>query len=432
MPDSLKTHKNDGAFYQDNNLEMTIRSFLIQLMLKRQKGFFDKLEEFEKTQYWSESELRAYQQEKLRKLMKHAYETVPFYKELFDNKRLKPNDIKKIEDLQKLPVLDKETLRSNRERLISTDMNEKSYFRRTGGSTGVPLSIANNYSAAIIEQALFYRFLRWMGYEWGDEIIEFWGEPVVEPFTLSLKKRISRAIHNKTFVSTFSVNEEVLFNFASRITKFPPKILRGYASSIYLLALKSLELGVKIKLNAVSATAEKLFPFQRDKIRNAFGENIFDQYGCGETNSLAFECERHKGFHVASEHVVLETLDEKRQSSSSGKVAITNLDDYAMPIIRYNNGDVARWASGKCSCGRHSPLLVEIEGRVSDFIEGLNGNKVHAEFFAHILGGLDIATKYSIKEFRVVQEKIDKLRIEFVTEDDLCRKDKQIFGRNRS
>jgi len=404
-----------------------MRSFIVKQMFRRQKGFFEKLEEFENTQYYSEVELQTYQEEKLRKLVKHAYETVPFYRKLFDKKKLKSDDIRKIDDLQKIPVLDKETLRSNRERLMSTDINEKIYFRRTGGSTGVPLSIANNYSASVVENVLFYRFLRWMGYQWGDKRLIFWGEPLVESFISRFKKRVSRIIYNEPFVSTFKVNDNLLSNLVLRIKKSPPKILRGYVSSIYLLALKSLELGVKMKLNAVSPTAEKLFKFQRDKIKEAFGENIFDQYGCGETNSIAFECEKHKGLHVASEHVILELLDERNQGGNRGKVVITNLDDYAMPIIRYENDDLACWSDEKCSCGRNLPLLKGIEGRLSGFIQGPNGNKVHGEFFTHIFDGLDIAEKYSIKEFRIVQEEIDKLRIEFVTKDNLDKKDEKVI-----
>ena len=404
-----------------------MRSFLVKLALKRQKGFFEKLEEFEKSQYWSKAEIQAYQEEKLQKLIKHAYETVPFYRGLFNRKKLKPNDIKKISDLEKMPILGKETFRNNCKKIRSTGINERCYFRRTGGSTGVPLSIANNVSSIIIEHALYYRYLRWIGYQWGGSILKIWGEPVVESNLSKLRGRISRFVHNYTFVSTFNVNEKNLLNLVMRIKNKPPLVMRGYTSSIYLLALNFLDLKMKIKLNAVSPTAEKLFKFQRKKMIEAFGENIYDQYGCGETNSIAFECEKHEGLHVASEHTILEIVDKKNQVSNKGKVIITNLDNYAMPIIRYENGDMASWADRKCSCGRNLPLLKEIDGRVCEFIEGTNKNKVHGEFFTHIFDGLRLSEKYRIKEFRVVQKQIDKIIIEFVTEDNLDKKDVKII-----
>ncbi|MDR4498077.1 MAG: hypothetical protein MRK02_09195 [Candidatus Scalindua sp.] len=404
-----------------------MRSFIVRQMMRRQNGLLEKLAELEKTQYYSEDEIKNYQEEKLQRLIKHTYESVPFYKELFDKQRLRPDDIKRIDDLEKIPVIDKETLRSNRERLLSTNIQEKISTRRTGGSTGVPLSLVSNHKECIITNALYYRFLRSMGYRWGDKILLFWGERVVESFVAKYKKKISNVIYNLHFVSTFSVNDRVLSNLISSLQKSPPKILRGYASSVNLLALKALDYGLKIELEAVTTTAEKLFKFQRDKIEDAFGKNVYDQYGCGETFSIAFECEMHNGMHIASEHVVLDLVDDKGNKSSRGNVIITNLDNYAMPIIRYKNGDTASFASLICSCKRKTPLLKEIEGRVSDFIEGHNGNKVHAEFFTHIFGGLKLAARYSIKEFRVVQEKIDKLRIEFVTEDDLSKRDEKII-----
>ena len=359
---------------------------------------------------------------------KEEFNDIDFvYRELFDNEKLKPDDIKTMEDLAKIPVLDKETFRSNREKLISTDTNKQLFYSRTSGSTGVPLNIANDHNVLIADEALFYRFLRWIGYGFGDTRIEFWGGHVIETPISRFKKKIKMIINNTTFIDTYSVNDNLLSDLVMRMKNSPPKLLRGYTSSIYLLALKSLELGIKVKLNAVSATAEKLFKFQRDKICEAFGENIFDQYGCGETCSIAFECEKHKGLHVASEHVILETLDEINQKSNRGKVVITNLDNYAMPIIRYENGDEACWAEDNCPCGRGLPLLKEINGRVYDFILGVNKKKVHTGFFAGLFNELDFAKKYHIKEFRIVQETINKLRIEFVTEDNLDKMDEKLI-----
>ncbi|MCP4367658.1 MAG: phenylacetate--CoA ligase family protein [Deltaproteobacteria bacterium] len=405
-----------------------MRSFIVQQLMRRQNGLFEKIAELEKTQYYSENEIKSYQEEKLQRLIKHAFESVPFYKELFEKHRLRPDDIKGIDDLEKIPIIEKETLRSNRERLLSTNVHGEIYTRRTGGSTGVPLSLFADSETNAVAWGLYYRFLRSLGYKWGDRILIFWGEPVVESFFAKQKSKISNAIFNNNFISTFKVNDQLLSKLISGIQKSPPKILRGYASSIYLLALKVLDYGLKIELNAVTTTAEKLYKFQREKIEEAFGNNVYDQYGCGETYSLAFECNRHNGLHVASEHVILELVDDKGEKGDHGNVIITNLDNYAMPIIRYGNGDLANWSPLKCDCKENTPLLKEVEGRFSDFIEGQNGNKVHAEFFTHIFGGLKLAERYSVKEFRIVQEKIDKLRIEFVTEEDLSKGDEKIIN----
>lgn len=403
-----------------------MRSFLIKQMLCRQKGLIEKLEEFDRTQFYSKVELEAYQEEKLQLLIKHAYGSVPFYRDIFDKNKLKPSDIRKIDDLQKLPVLEKEVLRSNVDKLLST-VNSNFRMRTTGGSTGVPLTIANSYDAGIIESALYFRYLRWLGYEWGDRILQLWGEHPLESKMKKYRKRLRRNLYNTTFYNTYLLNTKIYDEIIQRLVTVPPKVIRGYASSIYYLASNVLEHGLKLQINAVSTTAEKLFKFQRNIIEKAFGKNIFDQYGCGETNSIAFECEKHNGLHVASEHVVLEIVNDCGQSSERGNVIVTNLDNYAMPLIRYKNGDIASRSQVICDCKRELPLLKEIEGRVYDFIEGPDGRKIHAGFFDDIFLDLDIGRKYSVKEFRVVQENINRLAVEFVTENDLLKSDEKII-----
>jgi phenylacetate-CoA ligase len=125
--------------------------------------------------------------------------------------------------------------------------------------------------------------------------------------------------------------------------------------------------------------------------------------------------------------VILELLDDKNEAVSSGKVIITNLDNYAMPIIRYENGDLARLSDKQCSCQRGAPLLKEIQGRVYDVIEGLNGRKVHTGFLDEIFLELGLAEKYQVKELRIVQERIDKLRFEVVADDKFKKEDEMII-----
>jgi phenylacetate-CoA ligase len=404
-----------------------VRKYLFEKTLFRQRGMSEKVEEFDKTQFLPRSELEAYQEEKLRSLIRHAYEFVPFYKELFDKLKLRPSDMRTLGDLTKLPILDKETLRKNYSRLLSSHAGEKVYTRTTSGSSGVPLSISVSRLSSVIEDALFFRGLRWTGYDWGDKILLLWGEHPIESVTTRLRKKIGRILLNKDFINTYEVNEASLLQIIDRLMHRPPRILRGYTSSIYNLAVCASTHGLKVEVPAISTSAEKLYLYQRHKIVESFGNNLFDQYGCGETCSIAFECEMHAGLHVCSEHVIMELVNADGESGNRGSVVITNLDNYAMPLIRYSNGDDARWATNRCNCKRTLPLLDEIEGRFYDFIEGINGNKVHAGFIDELFLNLNLGTKYFIREFRVVQERLDKLRLEFVTEQEIGRDDKKII-----
>ena len=411
----------------DSNIR-SMRSFLMRLALKKNSGILTKLEEFEKTQFYSEAELEYYREEKLRSIVTHAYNTVPFYKDLFDKNKIRPKDIRHVSDLKKMPVITKQIVRDNYKRMLSDSCAGRIRVRQTGGSTGTPLTISYCKNAFFTEVALQYRFLKWLNYEWGDEILMFWGEQVFESAFSKLKSKVGNYLYNRKFVSTFKVDDFSLAAMINNLERRPPKILRGYASSLYLLALKCLELDFKKRLNAVTTTAEKLFDFQRSEIEKAFGPNIFNQYGCDETNSLAHECEQHNGLHVASEHVIIELLGENGSETETGHVVLTNLSNYAMPLIRYKNEDVARWSKKNCTCKRNSPLLEEIEGRVSNFVQGPNGRKVHAEFFTHIFRDMGLFEKCEIKEFRVVQKKVDRLSIEFCTPREINNKDKNTIN----
>ena len=406
-----------------------MRSSLFKLNLMRKRGFLDQLEMLEKSQYWSDAEMMAYREDRLQRIIRHAYETVPFYREMFDERGLQPGDIRRINDLQKLPVIEKETLRRRQSELLSSSCQEKTMAGTTSGSTGVPLTIVNNATAINFDSALYYRFLRWSGYRWGDEMLLLLAVRPSSSPAASLKKRLSRWINNMRFYSAFDLNDELYADIIKRMRKSPPGVLRGYASAVYDLACRFEDRGISIPLKAVSCTAETLYDFQRATIENAFGKNIFDQYGCGETNSIAFECEQHKGLHVASEHVILEILGDDGQPSRQGNVVVTNLDNYAMPIIRYSVGDQATWHHEQCDCGRNLPLLEKIDGRIYDLIQTPNGNKVHGSFFHEetCFFRLDLSKKYGVREYRVVQNEIDKLTIEFVTDKELSPEDKAIL-----
>ena len=122
--------------------------------------------------------------------------------------------------------------------------------------------------------------------------------------------------------------------------------------------------------------------------------------------AIAYECEAHLGLHSCAEHCLLEIVDSYGrpvEGDETGEVVITDLDNVAMPFIRYKNGDLARWASGKCPCGRELPLVKEVIGRVSDMIYGAAGQKVHGEFFTHLLEQLEWPAKFKVAQYQVVQ-----------------------------
>jgi phenylacetate-CoA ligase len=150
---------------------------------------------------------------------------------------------------------------------------------------------------------------------------------------------------------------------------------------------------------AISSTTETLLPMYRKLIEETFRAPMYDQYGCGETHSIAFECGEHMGLHITSEHVFVQTNND-----DMGELIITNLDNYAMPIIRYENGDRIKLSKDNCSCGRKLPLISQIIGRTADSIVLKDGSEVHGVFFTDILNELRSFNLEFMNRFQVYQK----------------------------
>ena len=369
------------------------------------------------SQWWSRTHLENYRNEKLRKLINHCYENVPYYNDLFKLNRINPTDINTIDDLYKIPILTKELIRENREKLIS---NSKLNFHngssgRTGASTGSPLIFYRDSFSDQIAWLSFLRFYRWMGYEWGEKSVWLWGAPVIR---VAKKQRLYIKIANwlqSSYVKqiyrfdAFKMDDIKLHKYIRNIRRINPKILRGYVSALVKLARFCREYGYNdILPKAVTTTAEMLHNRDRMILENQFNCKVFDHYACGECLGMAFECEKHEGLHVTDEHCVIEFVDknnERVRPGDKGKLILTDLDNYVMPFIRYENGDVGSYKKERCGCGRGLSMINPIEGRVSDLIIGAGGMVVHGEYFTHLLGESGWYEKYGLTNFEVVQRK---------------------------
>jgi phenylacetate-CoA ligase len=394
-----------------------MKKFIAQRFFFLKKGLNEKINELKKTEYFSEEEIINYQERKLEKLINHSYKNVPYYRDIFFEYRLTPNDIRTIKDLQKLPILGKEDVQNNVERLKAENIKPE-FSSTTSGSTGKPLTIYYDYLNKIIEIALMERFNNNIGYNKGDRQLLFWGGHT-NTYVDKIKLFLKQIIYNYKLINTYKMSENILEKIAIELTKSPPKNLRGYTSAIYLLAKKMEVLGLYANIDSISVTAEQLFDYQRKAIENHLGTNIYDQYGCGETNSIAFECSEHKGLHHAFEHSILEIVDDFGNPSETGNVVITNLDNFSMPLIRYKNGDIASLSSKKCSCGRNSILIKKIEGRSYDSIIGLNGKIAHGGFFDDVLLDTGFIRSFNIKNIIIIQTEPDELTIEYDTNDNI-------------
>jgi len=384
------------------------------------------LKELEESQWWSQNELRDLQDKKLRALVKHAYDNVPYYHRIFTERALSDKDIQSIEDLKKLPILTKNDIRNNFDQLTAS--NYKKYrplLNATSGSTGEPLRYYITMDTISINWAGTFRGWRWAGYKLGDKRVTFGGFSLIPSKSPSLRNHLRWSIERTFPLSAVSLNIEKMALYAKKLRKYKPRFIYGYPSSICVFADYLKELGTNyIHPIAIFTTAEVLLPHYRQRIEDSFNCRVIDCYGCYDGGPQAIECMANNDYHITAEKSVIEVVDEDGilvPPGVSGEVLTTDLHNYAMPFIRYAVGDRGALSEEECSCGRGLPLMKSIQGRTTDQITFSNGVKISGP-------ALTLAFKNCrIKQYQVVQEEKDKLIIKLVRIAGYSDKDSEHF-----
>ncbi len=362
----------------------------------------------DKSQWWSPEELKEYQNEKLRALVKHAYTNVPYYHDLFNERKLTPDDIRTTDDLLKLPVLTKEIIRKNfPHRIVAKSIPKKQMmFQGSSGSTGEPLQYYITKDAYSFNVACVLRGWSWTGFSLGDKYIKISQNP-----RQGLINKIQDRIHQCQYVHSQSLTPQNIIDIVGVIRRSRAKLIRGYPSTLYVLSEYIKEKGIDdIKPFAVTTTGEILFPYMRNLIESQFHCDVFDAYS-GEGGANVSECSTHETYHISAEYAFTELIDngERIQSEGRGEVVSTNLWNYAVPFIRYNVKDVAVLKNKKCSCRRGLPVLEKIEGRDSDILTTPSGKRLIVHYFTGYFEWVDTVT-----QFQVVQDTIDKITLRLV------------------
>jgi phenylacetate-CoA ligase len=375
----------------------------------------------QKTQWYAPQQLQELQNNKLRALIKHAYENVPYYRRIFDQRGLTVNDIQTINDLPKLPVLTKTDIQKNFHDIVATNLYKwKPVLSATGGSTGEPLRYYITKDAASINWAGMFRGWGWAGYRLGDKRINVGGSSMVSK-NQNIQKTIRLFAERTSQISTLNVSERRLDSYTRKILRNKPKYIYGYTSSIYMIAEYIINQGINaILLKGIFTTSEMLTPYFRNTIEKAFNCKILDCYGCYDGGPQALECPSHEGYHLSAEKAIMEFLDEEGNAvhfGQPGEIVVTDLHNYAMPFIRYKVGDIGVPAKEMCSCGRGLPLMKSLEGRKLDFIALPNGSKVRGSDLIDLfykLGREQIKELPTISKFQIVQNRMDELVVRII------------------
>jgi phenylacetate-CoA ligase len=217
-------------------------------------------------------------------------------------------------------------------------------------------------------------------------------------------------------LDSFDMTNEKMFDYYRQFQKYRPKIIIAYANSIYLFARFLKENNLRpVKLNGIISSAEKLSADKRKLIEEVFGCRVFDRYGSREVGLIASECEEHEGMHINMDGVFVEFIRNGKpcKENEPGNITVTDLYNYAMPLIRYDTGDIGSFTDKKCSCERGFPLMNCVEGRTADFII-INEKMIHGEYFTHLFYGVR-----GIKQFQLIQETENYIIVRIVKDKDL-------------
>jgi phenylacetate-CoA ligase len=375
------------------------------------------------SEHWSKEELQIYRDGKLRRLIAHCYQNVRYYRDVMDREKITPEDIQSAADLVKLPLLTKETVRMHRNELLASNIKQMAVsWSKTGGTTGEPMQICRNVECSAWESMCYERGLRWGGVGPETPIIKLFGGSLgIEKE--SLIKKLGTQIRGDLFLPAFELRADTAPTFFSRIRRSKYRFLRGYASAIYRLARLAEEMGETIQFDAVFPTAELLLPDWEDTIRKVFACHVLPYYGSGEVRSLGYYRPDSSGYFIPEEHVIMEILQRNGsvQLSGDGGFVITDLDNYAMPIIRYVNGDAGKVCD---SCDSVLPVsrIERLDGRYNSLLMTDTGDLISGAIGPHIFRHVP-----SVRTYRIIQETPLDIIINVVPESSYSTKDENLI-----
>lgn len=352
-----------------------------------------------RSQWWSRDELQAFQWAELSKLIRIAASSTPYYQDLFKGIGLQPGDVKSWEDFRRIPILRREDVVQNKERLASTTVARSGLLpHATGGSSGVPVRFYRTWESFDWRTACTRRAYGWADYAPGEKSLYLWGAPVgKQAFAAKWRTKLANGLMRSVVIPTFAQNDAVWQRVAECYRGLQPKFLIGYASSLFRFSRYVADRGLSLPApKAVISAAEGLGAKERAFISETLRTPVFNTYGSREFMSIGGECDSHSGMHINAENILVET--ESPEPDEASPLLITDLHNDGTVFLRYFIGDVGTLSSRKCGCGRALPLLESIQGRTLDTLRLANGRNVTGLFFHHILKDIPEVVSYQVKQ----------------------------------
>ncbi len=393
----------------------------------RGRNFLASLEEGRQNQSLDPDSLRSLRERKLKALLRHACETVPFYRRMFNLNGIKSEDIRSLDDLASLPLLTKEEILQEPESFVSSQPRTRPQPFRTSGSSGIPLVFSQDQDSITAGLVCRTRTLEAWGIKQGERYLKFHGggldSRLFPGITTVFKQRVIAPLEdrlmNRRFASAFGMNAQELDSLWEMMRRFRPRYIFGYPAAVEVLAGHILECGYDgrgLGLELVVCMGEIVFESQKALFREAFGCPTAEEYGAAEVGVMAYSYPCGE-IHCMDDYLILEVLKKSTQDRA-GEVVVTHLENWASPLIRYKLLDMAVPGRNEPSCpdGIAFSVLENITGRQFDMIHLPDGAVVHGMYFDAVMRKIAGVKRYQVTqlerggfEFRLVLDSPDLL-----------------------
>jgi len=335
--------------------------------------------------------IEAFQAKRLEKLLQHAYQTTPYYRELFKTET---------PDISHIPPLEKQDIREHLAKLCSTVFTaEQRIENATGGSTGTPLTFYQDRNYWNQRNLSVYYFDRWAGWKFGEPQLIIWGAPTDLEDDGHWKHRLGNFWRNQYWLNGFHLTDAAMLAMFEQMNQDLPQTILAYPSSLYQFATFLSDNGLfpKWKLKGIISSAEMLHPHYRALAEIIFKAKVYNRYGGREVGLIAMECAEGR-MHINARDLYLE-IDSPDPYTEPGEILITQLNNYAMPFIRYRIGDIGMLSAEPCPCGNDLPVLAELLGRSTATFRTRTGTLIHAGYFTRQFYGVK-----GVEQFQIIQE----------------------------
>lgn len=321
------------------------------------------------------------QLESLRRITTYAYEHTAFYRDRFDRIGFKPGDLTTFNELKLLPIVTKDDLIGSEKSPVSSDGRLGAITQAsTSGTTGLPLTFCRDSECVQFRRGIDLALSRHYGWRCGEWQAWMWGASADVVHPEGLKARLVQRCANRVFFLDIGrVNDDTYAKFVDQIRERKPTIVGAYPSLAIDLAYRMASGKVpSIRVPLVVCSAEYLSDEDRSYVENVYADRCYQRYGAREFGTAGFECRCQDGYHLFTDSVYVETVPAEGMDGSVGKVIVTDLQNMAMPLIRYEVGDLGRITYDRCRCGLDLPRLLDLRGRIYDMVMRCDGSYAHA------------------------------------------------------